>query len=319
MSISAYVKPGYANPDRARLAFYVLATVTGIGATLFLLSALVAGASAIAYALAAITYAGLTALLIWGARRTNAHSVTGAWNWSDMLLALAAVGAAFFFFSFVASIVNVFTHAPIANSIETVLLYIAIAGCLALVVLVRRGARLQDLGWRWPRWYWYLAVPVAVGIGLLLTAWVLQVETHLPVLHNAPQTQCTDIKSAFGTNMIGFLLALPVVSLAAPIVEESLFRGFIYGWLQRLVPAREGVSQPWRHYLPLAGAMLLSGLIFGLFHLTYGPLYVLPLGALGVMLAAMYEWSGSLIPGVLTHSTFNTLGAIGLLLAKSSC
>ncbi len=79
--------------------------------------------------------------------------------------------------------------------------------------------------------------------------------------------------------------------LVAPLAEEALFRGFLYRNL------RDTLSRP--------AALLLSGAIFGLVHMNLG--YFLPLAGLGVALALLYEWSGSLWVPVIAHAAWNAI------------
>lgn len=86
------------------------------------------------------------------------------------------------------------------------------------------------------------------------------------------------------------LLLLLTVAVAAPIVEEILFRGLLYPALRE----RWGV----------AGGALLSGAIFAAVHPTI-PTGFLPLALLGVAFALMTEWRGSLLPGIVMHGLHN--------------
>ncbi len=90
------------------------------------------------------------------------------------------------------------------------------------------------------------------------------------------------------------LVALGVlVVLAAPIAEEVFFRGFLFGGLR-------GRMSFWP-------AALISGLLFGLVHLPGGPLQVPPLAVFGVLLAWLYERTGSLGPPILMHAIQNSI------------
>ena len=77
----------------------------------------------------------------------------------------------------------------------------------------------------------------------------------------------------------------------APIVEEFIFRFFIYGVLKRYVGVLFGV--------------ILSSLLFAAAH-AHLPSFV-PLLVLGTCFAIAYEWSGSILVSMTMHSLFNSL------------
>lgn len=82
----------------------------------------------------------------------------------------------------------------------------------------------------------------------------------------------------------------------APIVEEFVFRFFIYGVLKRYVGCLLGV--------------ILSSLLFAAAH-AHLPSFV-PLFVLGSCFAIAYEWSGSILVTMTMHSLFNSLTLIAL-------
>jgi membrane protease YdiL (CAAX protease family) len=82
----------------------------------------------------------------------------------------------------------------------------------------------------------------------------------------------------------------------APIVEEFVFRFFIYGVLKRYVGCLLGV--------------ILSSLLFAAAH-SHFPSFV-PLFVLGSCFAIAYEWSGSILVSMTMHSLFNSLTLIAL-------
>jgi membrane protease YdiL (CAAX protease family) len=82
----------------------------------------------------------------------------------------------------------------------------------------------------------------------------------------------------------------------APIVEEFVFRFFIYGVLKRYVGCLLGV--------------ILSSLLFSAAHAHF-PSFV-PLFVLGTCFAISYEWSGSILVSMTMHSLFNSLTLIAL-------
>jgi membrane protease YdiL (CAAX protease family) len=77
----------------------------------------------------------------------------------------------------------------------------------------------------------------------------------------------------------------------APIVEEFVFRFFIYGVLKRYFGCLIGV--------------ILSAVLFAAAHAHF-PSFV-PLFVLGSCFAIAYEWSGSILVSMTMHSLFNSL------------
>jgi len=86
----------------------------------------------------------------------------------------------------------------------------------------------------------------------------------------------------------GWMIALTVV--AAPLCEEFIFRGLIYGGLRRSMNA-----------MP---AMLASAAIFAVIH---PPLSMLPVFVLGVCTAWTYERSKTLLAPMLVHAVYNAV------------
>ena len=93
------------------------------------------------------------------------------------------------------------------------------------------------------------------------------------------------------------LLAFTAVVLA-PLFEETIFRGALLPVLARRFGALPGV--------------LLSGLLFGMAHISVGELA--PLTVLGIGLGVLRMDSGRLLPSVLMHGTWNAVTFLNLLL-----
>jgi membrane protease YdiL (CAAX protease family) len=66
-----------------------------------------------------------------------------------------------------------------------------------------------------------------------------------------------------------------------------------------------------RKRLPAIGAALISGAIFGGLHAITGITAVPPLIIFGVVLALLYEKTGSILPGVILHALNNTVALLG--------
>lgn len=112
-----------------------------------------------------------------------------------------------------------------------------------------------------------------------------------------------DITSELGTDTgsVGsVIVAALLVVIAAPIAEEAFFRGFMFAGL--------------RAAMPLWPAAALSGLIFGSLHLGTGDVGVaIQLAILGLILAWLYERSGTLWAPILVHMTNNTIAFVLLV------
>jgi membrane protease YdiL (CAAX protease family) len=102
-----------------------------------------------------------------------------------------------------------------------------------------------------------------------------------------------DIAESFGPTFLQILL----IVIAAPIAEETCFRGMLFGGL--------------REKLPRLAAALICGLVFGALHALTGITAVPPLIVFGFLLALLYERTGSIIPGILLHMLNNTVALLG--------
>lgn len=86
-----------------------------------------------------------------------------------------------------------------------------------------------------------------------------------------------------------FILALFHIALVPAVAEEVLFRGYIL----------RAFEKSWGIF----AAIIVSGLIFGLFHVQLGN--ILPLATLGILFAAVTWLSGSIWPAVVAHFVNN--------------
>jgi sodium transport system permease protein len=140
------------------------------------------------------------------------------------------------------------------------------------------------------------AIAGAVLIGL--SAWLvvgLVAEWILP----APKEVVEGLRHAIapGDGGRGTLLTLFLMALTPAICEEALFRGpILRGLRTRLSPA---------------GAAILTGLLFGIYHLD--PWRLVPTAILGVALSGIALGSGSIIPAMVAHFVNN---ACLILLAR---
>jgi membrane protease YdiL (CAAX protease family) len=169
------------------------------------------------------------------------------------------------------------------------------ATATAKEVRVPLGAVLQTLGLRRfrPLFLWLIVAFLALLYLINGLYSALLEGLHLPLQTN-DQVILESSRLAPLTTVV--LLALAVI--VAPLCEEIFFRGFVFPGLRR--------------GLPVGWAVLVSALIFGLAHADLGSLPVLIV--IGLLLALLRWWSGSLYPGLLLHMLNNGISAAVILL-----
>jgi membrane protease YdiL (CAAX protease family) len=90
-----------------------------------------------------------------------------------------------------------------------------------------------------------------------------------------------------------------LASVAAPIVEEIMFRGFLYGHLRGAVMPRIRVGS-------MIVAAVASSVVFAIIH-PQGVLFVPALGGLAVAFCIYREMRGSLIAPMVAHGINNAV------------
>lgn len=182
----------------------------------------------------------------------------------------------------------------------TFYLLMATAGLLVLYFAVRRFLPLPE-GWfqfkfgdRWVLWGlggYFVALPLMILVSIVNSRiWQGQGGSN-PLLQLVLQEG----------DRVSLLIFLFTAAVAAPIFEETLFRGFLLPSLTR--------------YLPVWGAIGLSSLIFAIAHLSLSE--VLPLTVLGAVLGFVYTRSRNLLSSMLLHSLWNSVTMISLFLLGS--
>ena len=151
-----------------------------------------------------------------------------------------------------------------------------------------------DLRGRWLLWGfggYFAALPLVIAISVLnQKIWQGQGGSN-PILPIALEER----------NSLALLLFFVTATIAAPIFEEILFRGFLLSSLTR--------------YLPTWGAIALSSLIFAVAHLSLSE--VLPLTVLGMVLGFVYVRSQNLLASMLLHGLWNSGTLLSLVILGS--
>lgn len=154
------------------------------------------------------------------------------------------------------------------------------------VAIRRRGGTLGDLGLR--------SAALGLSVRAIGSAFAILFAANIlwrPLaqrFHLAPQP---DMLKRFPPGVNGFVLALILGAVVAPIAEELFFRGFLFAGLRKDHP----------FWLAAMG----SALIFAVGHMVPGA--ILPLGVLGFLFAWLRERTGSIWPSIVMHAANNAL------------
>jgi uncharacterized protein len=153
------------------------------------------------------------------------------------------------------------------------------------------GFRKPERGWPW--------LPFTLTMGALFIVFVYGI-----ILSIAGVKPNTDLPDAVYNHFLPLSIALALTILIAPVIEETFFRGFVFGGLMR-------------RWGPIWGA-LGSGLLFGIAHLgNAGYFYVVPpIIGIGVLFAWSYRYSRSIFPSMAAHFLFNLIQMIGVLATR---
>jgi len=140
------------------------------------------------------------------------------------------------------------------------------------------------------------------AIGLAVLAWFSYI-LFAGMLSPLLQPDQEDVTRELGTDkesLGSIAVAAFLIVLAAPLSEELFFRGFMFGGLRRS--------------MSLWPAALVSAVVWGLLHLGGGNIGVaIQLALFGVILAWLYERSGTLWAPVLAHTINNTIAFVLLV------
>lgn len=174
------------------------------------------------------------------------------------------------------------------------------AACVYILTLVlvagvpwwakKRRTTRQDIGLtRLPRWMDILLAPAGFVVYLLGSAVLMLVVSKLVPGFNGSEVQNTGFENLF--QYFEYLLAFLTLVVAAPFIEEVLFRGYLYGKLRKAVP--------------LWAAILITSALFGFVHGHWN--VGLDVFVLSVVMCGLREITGSIWAGILLHMIKNGL------------
>lgn len=237
---------------------------------------------------------------------TNASQIwESPWDW-DIIGQVLIVG--FFFLSQVLLpiLIGVSGFNPVGLDIKGKALYVLVTYLLmaggGLSVLYLSVKSFFPLPSDWfkfsnKNWFWWglggyvTAIPLVFFVSLLNQQLWQGKGGSNPLLMLALESQ----------NKFALAVFFVTASIAAPIFEEIMFRGFLLPSLTR--------------YFPVGGAIVISGVVFAIAHLSLAE--ALPLATLGIILGVVYTRSRSLLASIMVHSLWNSGTLFSLFLLGS--
>ena len=178
---------------------------------------------------------------------------------------------------------------------------------VAALVMIALFLREHQTGWAAgfgfkTEWRWAVVLGLGVGIVALPVVWGLQmisVEGLRRAGFDVGEQQAVQLLRESHTFGKQIFIAVVAIVLAPP-VEEMCFRGILYPLIKQSGHPR------WA----------LFGVAF-LFALIHGNLPILlPLFALALILALLYEWTDNLLAPIIVHAVFNIANFIVFYLSK---
>lgn len=271
--------------------------------TVTLLPAIVAVVSTVLYAAASLAMAAQ----VFG---NDAVAIGSRGRWKDFLvrsdsvalrpsITMALVGLAILFPAyFVASGILSRGEAQPSerlglSALMTVVLFVGIP---SLLMRWQRVSLTEGLGFKRPMWLFLVAAPL---LGLATWPWIFE----LVIFAQSIGIRGIDIskienvdKLLEGWKAVPLWLVVVCLGVVPGVCEEFFFRGYLFNGL--------------RQHLNATGTILISAVIFGLFHVVLAggaaPERLLPSALMGVLLGWLAWHSRSVVPSMILHVIHNS-------------
>ena len=175
------------------------------------------------------------------------------------------------------------------------------------VALIRREP-LAEIGFQAPA----VSRLIMLGVGMAVVMYAGSIALSLVFAQfGIEQNQAEQFKKQFSLtpgDTFGELLFLIGGGLLAPIGEETLFRGYVFNAIRLTF-----LSKRWG----IALAYFASSLLFATIHIfgvTQGAVaLIVPIFFIALVLAWGMHRTGSLLPGIVAHSLFNSVQLVALI------
>jgi membrane protease YdiL (CAAX protease family) len=183
-------------------------------------------------------------------------------------------------------------NATVLNAALAAVIYVlSLTLVIGLPWLVnKRRTTKQDIGLtRLPSWMDILLAPAGFVVYFIISSLLVLVVTNLVSGFNPDQAQETGFENI--SQRYEYILAFVTLVIIAPIAEEILFRGYLYGKLKK--------------HAPVWVAVLATSILFGVVHGRWN--VGLDVFALSLVLCSLREVTGNIWAGMILHMLKNAV------------
>ncbi len=162
---------------------------------------------------------------------------------------------------------------------------------VAVAIVISRVGVVEWLGLVWKKWPWVFLLGPGAVVGMWVVFGVLMSVGYSDLMESLGVEKAQETVKLFQKEqdmMVVVLMAFTVL-VVAPICEEIVFRGYLYGAVKRFVGPRFSA--------------ITTGLVFSAAHGSM--VSMLPLFVFGMVLAWLYEHTGSIWAPIAVHFLFN--------------
>jgi membrane protease YdiL (CAAX protease family) len=157
-------------------------------------------------------------------------------------------------------------------------------------LIKKRRVSLANIGLdRLPSWADILIAPAGLIVYLILSSLLMLLATNVLPWFDLNQVQDTGFNQL--NERFELVLAFITLIIIAPVAEEIIFRGYLYGKLRKYVPI----------WVAILATSLLFGSVHGAWNLAFDTF------ALSVVLCSLRELTGSIWASILLHMTKNSI------------
>lgn len=190
---------------------------------------------------------------------------------------------------------------PVLATVSAALVYsLALAIAVGIPYLYKKTTSLKDLGLgRLVSWLDIFSAPAALVVYMVFSGLLMVAMSSL--FPSLDMQQVQDVGFSNLSSRYQYVLAFLTLVVIAPIAEEALFRGYLYGKLKK--------------YVPLWVAVVVTSLLFGAAHGQWN--VAIDTFALSVVMCALREMTGSIWAGILLHMTKNGIAFYFLFINPS--